>query len=404
MLSETNRFSLVASFYGPGNIISWLCTVASLLVTWCLHAEHRRKDTITTDLIFALAVPGVAAGHVITIMFSLVPGEPTQTIKQLFTASDADLVQLAAAAEAALNVCETFSMIAVALVFISMLQGHLKRTLAVVAVGFFAFSTEVVVFVQTEGRFGVAASNLSRPFLFNFFEVMICIVAFLVLWTCVYAGMMAWLSLARWKQRREVAAIEQRLRRDADAAVRSLGPPERELGARADPESLANVYRAARAVRKNDLRRWLTRQDEFMAYTTLMSSVVFLPLSSFTSISGAIGIFGSTDYMASMSWTARLSFFIPKSTTRITELDQMFALCVGLIALLYSLFYAFRSWGMEEETNKVEARRQLTETFALSLLQLLDEQLSQSTDETEKQAILERRNQLVEGMSGMVCG
>jgi len=140
--------------------------------------------------------------------------------------------------------------------------------------------------------------------------------------------------------------------------------------------------------------------------------MVFLPPSLFASISGASGIFGSTDYMASLSWAARLPFFIPKSATGIRELDQMFALCVGVVALLYSLFYAFRSWRKEEETvatknrqreaNEVEARRQLAVTFALGLLQLLDEQLSQARDETEKQAILERRTRLVEGMSGMI--
>jgi hypothetical protein len=103
-----NRFSLVASFYGPGNIISWLCTVASLLLTWCLHAQHRRKDTITTDFIFALAVPCVAAGHAISIIFFPAPGGPRHTIEQLFTSPDDDLIRRAAAAEAALNVCETF--------------------------------------------------------------------------------------------------------------------------------------------------------------------------------------------------------------------------------------------------------------------------------------------------------
>jgi hypothetical protein len=407
-----NRFSLVASFYGPGNIISWLCTVASLFVTWCLHAQHRRKDTITTDLIFALAVPSVAAGHAIAIIFFPAPSERQQTIGELFTAPDDDVVQRAAAVEAALNVCETFSMIAVALIFVSMFHGHLKRTLAVLAVGLFAFSTEAVVFVQTRGRFNVASSNLSRPFLFNFFEVMVCIIAFLALWACVFGGLMAWLRLERSQQQREghVAVADARLRSHCRAAFRSLGRPDGALGARGSrTERFANASRAFSATGEDDIRRTLAREREQRAMKLLtLAGLPFAVLSLFTSVLASSGIFGFTKYMSFLSWTARLPFFIPKSASGLTELDQMFALCVGIVALSYSLLYAFGSWRKEEERGnrqreaaELEARRQLTMSLALSLLQLLEEQLGQAIDEREREALLERRSQLLDCMSGM---
>jgi hypothetical protein len=157
--SQADRFSLVESFYGPGHIISWLCILASIFITWCFNPEYRCKDNISTDFIFALAVPSVAAGHVIYMVFFSSPDRRV-TIQQLFTSTEGEIVQRAAAAEAALNVCETFAAAAVWLVFISMLHVHLKRTLAVLIVGLLSFATEAVVFVQTRDL-DVSASNLS---------------------------------------------------------------------------------------------------------------------------------------------------------------------------------------------------------------------------------------------------
>jgi ABC-type spermidine/putrescine transport system permease subunit II len=85
--SSSEHFSLVASFYGPGNIISWLCTVASVFITWCLNRQYRRKDSISVDFIFALVVPGVAVGHVIYMMFFSGDAEH-ESVQQLFTSSD----------------------------------------------------------------------------------------------------------------------------------------------------------------------------------------------------------------------------------------------------------------------------------------------------------------------------
>jgi hypothetical protein len=407
-----NRFFLVASFYGPGNIISWLCTVASLFVTWCLHAQHRRKDTITTDLIFALAVPSVAAGHAIAIIFFPAPSERQQTIGELFTAPDDDVVQRAAAVEAALNVCETFSMIAVALIFVSIFHGHLKRTLAVLAVGLFAFSTEAVVFVQARGRFSVASSNLSRPFLFNFMEVMICIMAFLALWTCVFSGLTTWLRLARSQEQWELVAAEARLRAHCLAAIRSLGRADGALGARGDTRRFGNASQIFSATQQDEIRRRLARKRETRAMSLLTyASFPFVILSFVASSITPFGLLGVTAYMSSLSWTARLPFFIPKSATGITELDQTFALCIGVVGLLYNLLHAFRSRRKEEEIldrgdrqkddEELAAKQQRTMSLALNVLQLLEEQLGQAADERERGALLERRNQFLDRISRM---
>src|SRR2546430_59810 len=98
-----DRFFLVSSFYGPGNIISWLCTLASVLITWCFNVEYRRQDTISTDFVFALAIPAVAAGHLIYLLFFVDDslGEyETATEQQLFTSQLPAIIKRAAAIEA----------------------------------------------------------------------------------------------------------------------------------------------------------------------------------------------------------------------------------------------------------------------------------------------------------------
>jgi hypothetical protein len=103
----------------------------------------------------------------------------------LFTSTELGTTQQAAATKAPLTVCETFATAAVALVFIAMLRGHLKRTLCVLFVGLLAFSTEAVILIQTRG-INVAASNLVRPFLFNFPVIIISILAFPAVWVPVF--------------------------------------------------------------------------------------------------------------------------------------------------------------------------------------------------------------------------
>ncbi|KAH7247457.1 uncharacterized protein BKA55DRAFT_571880 [Fusarium redolens] len=403
---SSERFSLVASFYGPGNITSWLCMVISVFVTWCFNTQYRRKDSINTDLIFVLVVPGVAAGHVIYMIFfsGVVEHQPAQ---ELFTSSDSQIVQHAAAAEAALNVCETFSAVAVLLVFISMCHGHLKRTLAVVVVGLLAFSTEAVVFVQTRGV-RVSDSNLTRPFLFNFFEVMVSLLIFLGVWLSAFGIMVLWLRL------------------------RTIDTPEEQIYRESADSQLEMDIRSTLRSQVGDINSTLMWGNQLQAVETLqlgetdsldqrvmmpltMVSMVFLPLSllvTLASMSFPTRIFGATSFISSPSWAALVLFFVPKSATSITELDQIVSVCIGSTALLFSVWEAFKSQRKEDERARREnrqraadgrrTRRQRELTYALYLLRRVNHQLDQTEDETERQVLLDRRNILMINMSRMV--
>jgi hypothetical protein len=58
-------YSLVSSFYGPGNAGCWLFTICSLFVSWTINIKTSRKDVISNDFITVLLYPTVAAGHIV---------------------------------------------------------------------------------------------------------------------------------------------------------------------------------------------------------------------------------------------------------------------------------------------------------------------------------------------------
>ncbi|KAG5752159.1 hypothetical protein H9Q70_005213 [Fusarium xylarioides] len=398
------RFSLVASFYGPGNIASWLCMVVSVLTTWCLNAEYRRQDSISADLVVVLAVPGVAAGHAIYMLFF--GSSSHESILHLFTSADSEVVRHAAAAEAALDVCETFSAIAVLLVFISMFFGHLRRTLAVVAVGLLAFSTEAVVFTQMRGV-SVSDTNLTRPFLFNFFEIMVSLVVFVAVWLTVFSSLIMSLRLGIVEEPEEQIEMESadiELEIEVRAALR---------GQAIDIDSAVrweNQQQSARALQLTEEAR-----DKIPMRSLTLLSIFSLPillLASLASISTPLGLFGETSFIPSPNSGVSILFFIPRTTTDITELDQMVSLCIGIITLLFSLWDTFKSQKKEESRTRQKTREQAAHrgrnwrqrrlNAGLYFLRRVNDELDETADEARKQDLLDKRNLIMVELFRMV--
>ncbi|KAK4640924.1 hypothetical protein QC761_0096940 [Podospora bellae-mahoneyi] len=69
-LPNTDEFSDISSLYGPGNIGSWYCLLGSVTITWLYNHNQHGKDTLTNDLIAALAFPAVASGHALHLILS----------------------------------------------------------------------------------------------------------------------------------------------------------------------------------------------------------------------------------------------------------------------------------------------------------------------------------------------
>lgn len=402
--SPGERFSLVASFYGPGNIASWLCMVASVLNTWCLNTECRRKDSISADLVVVLAVASVAAGHAIYMLFF--DHAHYESIQHLFTSADPEVLKHAAAAEAALDVCETFSAIAVLLVFVSMFFGHLKRTLAVVVVGLLAFSTEAVVFIQTRGV-SVSDTNLTRPFLFNFFEVMVSLVVFVAVWLTVFSVLIVWLRVRMIEgpeEQTELESADTELETEVRTALRRQD---------IDIDTAVRWANQQQSTRALHLMKAEARDGNPMRLLTLLS-IFFLPLSLFASLASMgtpLGVFGVTSFIPSPNWGAVL-FFVPRSTTAITELDQMVSLCVGIITLLFSFWEAFKSQKKEELDDRQKIRKQAANrpkdwrrrhlNAGLYFLRQVNDELDEAMDETRRQELLDKRNAIMVELFTMV--
>jgi hypothetical protein len=104
---ETSRYQLVDSLYGPGTVGAWLLTLTAVLISWTLNLSTRRKDTLSIDLIGALLRPLVAADHLAWQLHRL-PYPIIETI----TSKGVEVQKYASALEAPLNICETFSMVA----------------------------------------------------------------------------------------------------------------------------------------------------------------------------------------------------------------------------------------------------------------------------------------------------
>ncbi|KAH7009680.1 hypothetical protein EDB80DRAFT_713694 [Ilyonectria destructans] len=66
-MSDTSaQFDLVSSQYGPGVLACWILSISSAFVSWTLHSEYRKHDSLDADLIVALAYPFIAACDVLS--------------------------------------------------------------------------------------------------------------------------------------------------------------------------------------------------------------------------------------------------------------------------------------------------------------------------------------------------
>lgn len=258
-----DTLSLVSSFYGPGNISCWLLTIAAVLVTWTLNPRSRQQDTITLDFM--------------------------------------------AAVEAPLNVCETFSSVALTMFVIAEWNGGPRRAFAVVGAGLLAFSTEISLFIQTAG-IEAATSNLGRPFLFNSLVTMVVILVMLSFFLVVLLII-------------GIMAVDFRLRRLVAISDATRTEMEQTLSLK-----IANAQRVER------LTMWLT----------IIPSAVLAPSGLLVAILSATGWLEETTYIADGHRKTRLLFFIPRSMATIAELGQAVSLAIGILTLCFSLRDALR--------------------------------------------------------------
>jgi len=403
-LSESayDRLTLVSSLYGPGTIVRWLCIVMSVFVTWTLNLRSRHRDSITNDFIAALSMPIFAACHVFYLLSSTTKSSQlSETVyferQSLLTFATPAVEQYAATVEAPLIICDTFSSLALILFALAALGRLPRRAVGVLLAGLLAFSTETMIFAQTSG-IAVVESNLARPFLFNFFDVMVTILVILGL------SLLGLIVLA-------VHSVSRLLARGLLQAARQEQSPGQELQNMTDDEVLQ--IPPDNEARAEQFRRQIRILD---AMTPLL--IVMMLLSGIATSSAGTGLLGMTNLMESLNWGERLSFFIPKTSVSITEIDQLAALSGGLFTLAFSLWDAFISrregllgQGAEngemsrrihvEAERETRSRRILLRRF--DELETIQRQLNEGIiGPEEQQNLLSRRQQLQQELASLM--
>jgi hypothetical protein len=165
-ISGFERFALVSSLYGPGNLACWFFLFISICLSWTINPSCARKDSITNDFIAMLALPVVAVAHFFHQAYHQNEKHDGETpdLVPFFSTLTWDNVRAVAAIEAPLTVCEVFVAWAAFLYLLAARKGQLKRMSLVLIVGLLCFSVEMLLWIDWVP---FMSSLLIRPFFFT---------------------------------------------------------------------------------------------------------------------------------------------------------------------------------------------------------------------------------------------
>ncbi len=329
--TQTNKYDLVSSFYGPGAVGGWYLTVLACLVSFSLHPRKRSRDSITADLIAVLTFPTVAAADLIIQVRS-------------YPKEGATLAQKAASIEATLIVTETFLTIDVVLFLLAVGFKCVRRGFLLATVGLFCFSAECYVYFSPSVSQAIG-QNLDRPFLVDFGSILISVMAVLLI--CIICALiLIAIFFSKLPHQHHARPSE----RDEEATRR--GRERDEEPTRRDWERDFKVSRNARALS--------------------MITILFLPstfvASVFPLFSEALVNLPSQFWPRIRTTASRVAHdLIPNSNTSVKELDQAVALLAGASVLGFSLYSIadnyYQAW--LSETRAITQQRE-TELRMLS--------------------------------------
>ncbi|KAI3574028.1 hypothetical protein IWW34DRAFT_132811 [Fusarium oxysporum f. sp. albedinis] len=283
-----NRWKLVSSLYGPGTFLCWICTVASVFISWAVNPDYSRSDSITNDFVAAITLPVVAAAH----SFHQLANIDRPGYKPIFLSEEPEDIQLVSALEAALAICEVYIILASFLHCTITRRHQWKRVTCVILTSLLCLSTELVIFFKYPGL-PVSGVTFARPFLFDF-------------WFAISAAL----------------------------AVQSL----------VSGLSIIRIILHARIKMKSMAPRDTNRVLLDRRYTLLerIINVNAGLIIAFIAIVVKSGSVGNTSFYRD-SFTALNFRFGPKSSISMTELDQAVALAGGIMTLVFSIFNAFKA-------------------------------------------------------------
>ncbi|EXK78223.1 hypothetical protein FOQG_17094 [Fusarium oxysporum f. sp. raphani 54005] len=339
MDSENARYDLVESLYGPGTVIAWLLAIASVIITWTVDKKCRRRDNLSVDFVAVALFPMVASSHLI-FQVSRLP----VTVAKVVTSEDANFLQLTAAIEAPLNICETFWVVSLLLaVLCSGWEGgppKWKRLAIVLFMGVLSWATENLMFATATIK-GVKVSDatLSRPYLF--FLTPIVVSTWVLLLSSGIIGVGVWLAYTIVEKTGNGNENREGLRPDSDGKF-ILEILQHET---AFPGSLKD--QRARTRRGAGLVSQQTKRNSVGMKLMAGMTMFYFP---WTFIAALFSVVLFETKQVSQSTSSRQmqliqTFFLPISKESILQLDQVLALTTGVLTLIFTIWSAYHSRG-----------------------------------------------------------
>jgi hypothetical protein len=285
IMTGDQRFALVSSLYGPGNLACWLLLLLSVVISWTLNPRSASKDTITNDFMAALAMPIVAVAHFFHQIHQQTRGG--RGVFDLFSEPEWDNVRMVAAIEASLTVCEDFVCWAAMLHFVAGRKQQKMRTSMVVTVGWMCLSAELFllsVWIPFE------KSLLIRPFLFHSIPMFVILIAWFALAALAYLVEVIYGTVLLYK----------------DSSGREL-----ESG--------------------NSRKRQVLKPGRVSSWMAACTGIV----------AGLATVWVKYGWIYPMGWSNSVRF-VAKSTVRISDLDQVVTMVGGVLALYFSILDAVK--------------------------------------------------------------
>jgi hypothetical protein len=347
--STTTTASKVDALYGPGTLLGWYLTLAACFMSWTLHPDKRRRDSIDPDLVVSLTLPIVAVVHLISQISKLSMNQTNLRLSSENGTSDL-LQETADAIEAPLVVIEAFMNIAATMVIVACCFATIRRALVVGAVGIVSFATDCFLH-----RSNVRSTGLSRLFSRSFVaDSAIALIMIGVILAVLILAASLITSMFFYNRHRG----QERQIREAEEEARNL---ENELEVLVY-EDISTYGRLSYLYRAERLKRGSFKESSSSRFITLIS-LFFLPLSivlSFFSMTFEL----KPSTAASPQPTPILvpvgnprapelsALLFPKSNSSLEDLDQKLAVFAGLTALAFSLYPILSVWYAEWKMNQ----------------------------------------------------
>ncbi|KAK4221239.1 hypothetical protein QBC38DRAFT_505066 [Podospora fimiseda] len=153
IIPESERFSLVSSFYGPGNCICWFLLLVSVAI-------NQTADTMTNDPVAAITFPVVAVGDYIYLVLTNYSDMANGGAWSTPITSD---VQFVASIEAPLIICEAFIARSALLYLLSARKGHIKRMTIMMIVTILCLLVEYIHAVIFKPKFRSTTPSPEPP-------------------------------------------------------------------------------------------------------------------------------------------------------------------------------------------------------------------------------------------------